>query len=114
MTLSTKCPFDQVTLSTKYPFDQVALWTKCPFDQVAFDQVSIRPSGIRPSGIRPSVHSTKWHSTKCPNTVVLINEKILIKITKDSFYCIDIDNENIPAFIINDDKSIIESIEINN
>jgi WD40 repeat protein len=37
----------------------------------------------------------------------------LIIVTKeDLFYCIDIDNENIPSFIINDDKSVIEDMII--
>jgi hypothetical protein len=38
---------------------------------------------------------------------------ILIIITKeDEFYCIDIDNDNIPSFIINDDNSVIENMII--
>jgi hypothetical protein len=38
----------------------------------------------------------------------------LIIVTKDDlFYCIDIDNENIPSFIINDDNSIIDNMIIN-
>jgi alpha-tubulin suppressor-like RCC1 family protein len=43
----------------------------------------------------------------------LIKKEILIIITKkDSFYCIDIENENIPSFIINNDNSVIESMII--
>jgi hypothetical protein len=42
-----------------------------------------------------------------------INESILIIVTKeDLFYCIDINNENIPTLIINDDNSVIESMII--
>jgi hypothetical protein len=41
------------------------------------------------------------------------SDKILIVITKeDLFYCIHINNENIPSFIINDDNSVIESMII--
>jgi hypothetical protein len=36
----------------------------------------------------------------------------LIIVTKDLFYCIDIRNENIPSFIINDNNSVIESMII--
>jgi hypothetical protein len=43
----------------------------------------------------------------------LINREILIIITKDDkFYCIDIVNRNIPSFILNNDKSVIESMII--
>jgi hypothetical protein len=43
----------------------------------------------------------------------LICEGILIIVTKeDLFYCIDIENENIPSFIINDDNSVIEEMII--
>ncbi len=39
--------------------------------------------------------------------ISLINDEILIIITKeDLFYCIDIKNENIRSFIINDDNSV--------
>jgi hypothetical protein len=42
--------------------------------------------------------------------ISLIFDIILIIITKeDLFYCIDIMNENIPSFIINDDNSVIKS-----
>jgi hypothetical protein len=45
--------------------------------------------------------------------ISLIFEEILIIITKeDLFYCIDINNENIPSFIINNDNSVIESMII--
>jgi hypothetical protein len=43
----------------------------------------------------------------------LIDSPILIIVTKeDLFYCIEIDNENIPSFIINDDNSVIEKMVI--
>jgi hypothetical protein len=39
--------------------------------------------------------------------------KYLIIATKENmFYCIDIENENIPSFIINDDTSVIEGMRI--
>ncbi len=45
------------------------------------------------------------------NRISLINEEILIIITKeDLFYCIDICNENILSFIINNDNAVIESM----
>jgi hypothetical protein len=37
---------------------------------------------------------------------------ILLIVTKDLFYCIDIENANIPYFIINDDNSVIQSLII--
>jgi hypothetical protein len=41
----------------------------------------------------------------------LIFSPFLIIITKeDLFYCINIDNENIPSFIINDDKQVIQDM----
>ncbi len=43
----------------------------------------------------------------------LIFREIFIITEKDLFYCIDFENENIPSFIINDDKLIIESMKIN-
>jgi hypothetical protein len=43
----------------------------------------------------------------------LIDLNILIIVIKeDVFYHIDFENENIPAFIINDDNSVIESMII--
>jgi hypothetical protein len=43
----------------------------------------------------------------------LINYETVIIITKeDLFYCIDINNEKIPYFIINDENSVIESMII--
>jgi hypothetical protein len=45
--------------------------------------------------------------------ISLIHREILIILTKgDLFYCIVINNENIPSFIINDDISVIESMII--
>jgi serine/threonine protein kinase len=45
--------------------------------------------------------------------ISLIDREILIIITKeDLFYCIDIQNENIPSFIINNGNSVIESMII--
>jgi alpha-tubulin suppressor-like RCC1 family protein len=45
--------------------------------------------------------------------ISLICDKILIIVTKeDLFYCIDICNENIASFIINDDNSVIQSMII--
>jgi hypothetical protein len=45
--------------------------------------------------------------------ISLIFEIILIITTKeDLFFCIDIMNENIPSFIINDDNSVIKSMII--
>jgi hypothetical protein len=45
--------------------------------------------------------------------ISLICGGILIIITKeDLFYCIDIYNEKIPSFIINDDNSVIEKMII--
>jgi hypothetical protein len=45
--------------------------------------------------------------------ISLIYREILIIITKqDLFYCIDIENENIPSIIINDDNSGIDSMVI--
>jgi hypothetical protein len=44
--------------------------------------------------------------------ISLIYSQILIIVTKDLFYCININNENIPSFIINDDNSVIESMNI--
>jgi hypothetical protein len=42
-----------------------------------------------------------------------IFRQILFIITKENlFYCIDIENENIPSFIINDDNSVIDSMII--
>jgi hypothetical protein len=47
--------------------------------------------------------------------ISLIFGRILFIITKeDLFYCIDIQNENIPSFIINNDNSVIESMIIKN
>jgi tRNA A-37 threonylcarbamoyl transferase component Bud32 len=47
--------------------------------------------------------------------ISLINLNILIIVTKeDFFYCIDIYNENIPSFIINNDNSVIQSMIIKN
>jgi hypothetical protein len=41
------------------------------------------------------------------------SKKILIIVTKEElFYCIDIDDDNIPSFIINDDNSVIENMII--
>jgi hypothetical protein len=37
---------------------------------------------------------------------------LIIITNEDLFYCIDIENENIPSFIINNDKSVIESMII--
>jgi tRNA A-37 threonylcarbamoyl transferase component Bud32 len=46
--------------------------------------------------------------------ISLINSEILIIITKEDLsYCIDIYNENIPSFIINNDNTVIESMIIN-
>ncbi len=36
----------------------------------------------------------------------------LFIVSKDLFYCINIYNENIPSFIINDNNSVIESMII--
>jgi hypothetical protein len=45
--------------------------------------------------------------------ISLINDEILIIVTnEDLFYCIDIENDNIPSFIINDDKSVKEEMII--
>jgi serine/threonine protein kinase len=45
--------------------------------------------------------------------ISLINRETLIIITKeDLFYCINIKNENIPSFIINDDNSVIDEMVI--
>jgi hypothetical protein len=44
----------------------------------------------------------------------LVFKQNLIIITKeDLFYCININNENIPSFVINIDNSVIESMIIN-
>jgi hypothetical protein len=44
-------------------------------------------------------------------SVIIRNAKDLIIVTKeDKFYCIDIEYENIPSFIINNDNSVIESM----
>jgi hypothetical protein len=43
----------------------------------------------------------------------IISSEYLIIVTKeDMFYCIDIRNENIPSFIINDDTSVIEEMMV--
>jgi hypothetical protein len=45
--------------------------------------------------------------------ISFIDFNVLIIITKkDLFYCIDIENENIPSFIINDDNSVIDQMII--
>jgi hypothetical protein len=42
----------------------------------------------------------------------LMNYETVFIITKDLFYCIEIENENIPSFIVNNNNSVIETMII--